>query len=245
MHEAMPVAILSDIHGNLPAFEAVLEDMDACGVHEIISLGDNVGYGPQPDEVVRLCMRRGVISVAGNHEAGVLLERERRRFNFQSHEALMRTIALLSDCAVEWIASLPRGLSRHGCRFVHGMPPDSVHKYLFAVSGGELKGAFQAFLGPLCFVGHTHDLELVCLRGGVLERRPLEQGPCLFDPDCRYIVNVGSAGQPRDGDNRAKYALWWPDDGRLEMRFVSYDIERAVALFAERGMPLRYAQRLR
>lgn len=241
----MPIAVLSDIHANLAAFEAVLKDIDAHDAAEIISLGDNVGYGPQPDEVVQLCRARRVISVAGNHEVGVVLQHERSRFNSQSREALMRTVELLSPESIEWMSLLPHGLTRHGCRFVHGMPPSSVHKYLFSVNGGELKGAFQAFLGPLCFVGHTHELELVQLKDGTLTRRPLVEGDNVLDMTTRYIVNVGSVGQPRDGDNRAKYALWYPDEGRVVIRFIPYDIERTVALFPERGMPLRYADRLK
>lgn len=241
----MPIAILSDIHGNLPAFEAVLNDMKGFEVTEIISLGDNIGYGPQPDEVVKLCQQTDVISVAGNHEVGALLQRERRRFNSQSREALMRTIELLSPQALDWIATLPRGLSRHGCRFVHGMPPESVSKYLFMVSDGELKGAFQAFLGEICFVGHTHELALVKYKDGQLSKMPLPEGDTQFGADARYIVNVGSVGQPRDGDNRAKYIVWWPDERRIKVRFVPYDIEKTIDLFAQKGMPERYADRLR
>lgn len=242
----MRIAVLSDIHGNLEAFISVLNDMDSLvpPPAEIISLGDNLGYGPDPEACVALVRERGILSVMGNHELGVARSRYRRWFNSQSREALQRTCELVSPETVEYVGGLPQFLSRHGALFVHGLPPDSVLKYLYELDTEQLQALFGTFAEPVAFIGHTHELELICHTGAEVQREPLGMGVHQLDKAHRYLINIGAVGQPRDGDRRAKYVVWDTEAWTLDVRFVSYDVETTVRKFKEAGMPLRYAERL-
>lgn len=241
----MKLAVISDIHGNLGAFKAVLADMDAHGATCAVSLGDNVGYGPDPGPVLRLVASRHIPSVAGNHEMAVADARWLREFNSQSRDAVRMTMDWLDDDEVELARAMPRVLVRDGCRFVHGMPPDSPFTYLYEFHGKRLATVFDRFPEPICFVGHTHDLELVRRDAdGVVAREPLTEGPRVLPAGGRYLVNAGSVGQPRDGDNRAKYLLWEPAPRRLTVRFVPYDVQDAARRFREAGVNERYVLRL-
>lgn len=250
----MRIAVFSDIHGNIAAFEAVLADMDALGVARAVSLGDNVGYGPDPCPVLALLRSRGIVSVLGNHEAALRDRRLRRQFNEQSREALDLTEGWMDCEGREAIAAMPAALVQEGCRFVHGMPPDSPFQYLFQFRGAKLQSVFRRFDEDICFVGHTHELEVLrCTTDGVvsfIDLPRVAQGPGTagepleLAPDCRYLVNVGSVGQPRDGDNRAKYVIWDAPRRTLTFRHVAYDVNGAVRRFTDAGVPARYVNRL-
>ncbi len=242
----MRIAILSDIHGNLEALTSVLADLDATTppVAEIVSLGDVVGYGPDPEACVRLVRARGMLCVTGNHELGVARAKYRRWFNPQSREALKRTCELVSPETVEWAAALPVSVERHGALFVHGLPPDSALRYLYELEASGLVELFSTYPHAVAFVGHTHELEHVEWDGTSITRHPLGVGSLVLNHAHRHIINVGAVGQPRDGDRRAKYVLWDTETWELVVRFVPYDVETTVRKFKEAGMPQRYADRL-
>ncbi|GFM32578.1 metallophosphoesterase [Desulfovibrio subterraneus] len=242
----MVIAVLSDIHGNLEAFQSVLADMDAQvpPPAEILSLGDNLGYGPDPEACVQLVRERGIHSVMGNHELGVARSKYRSWFNSQSREALQRTCELVSPETVDYIAGLPMALSKHDALFVHGLPPDSALKYLYELDSKQIQALFGTFNESIAFIGHTHELELVELEPDGIFRRPLVEGLHCLDRNTRYIVNIGAVGQPRDGDRRAKYVLWDTETWELQVRFIKYDVQTTVKKFKEAGMPQRYAERL-
>ncbi len=244
--QIMQIAVLSDIHANLEAFRRVLEDIDSRrpGVDEIISLGDTLGYGPEPEACVALLRERGIASVQGNHELAVVKAKYRQWFNPQSRKALRRTCELVSDETVAYIRALPPVLIRHGCLFVHGLPPDSAFRYLYEIKDDDLADLFSQYAEAVAFVGHTHELERISWDGRRAVRHTLEQGRYLLDRSRRHIVNIGAVGQPRDGDNRAKYVLWDTQTWALSVRFVAYDIEAAMAGFKPAGMPDQYARRL-
>ncbi|WP_449242665.1 metallophosphoesterase family protein [Desulfovibrio sp.] len=237
------LAVLSDPHGNLEALRRVLEDMDAQGAEEAVCLGDAVGYGPEPEAVVRLLRERGIPQVMGNHEHGIADKAQMCRFNPQARQALERTACLLEPATAAFLSGLPRFIVRHGARFVHGCPPDRVNTYLYMIRDKALPALFGRFPEEICFVGHTHELALVEFDG--TEARNLDlNGGKLFEPGKRYIVNVGAVGQPRDGDNRAKYVLWEPEARKITVRRVAYDIQKTVDRMRELGMPEVYADRL-
>lgn len=241
----MKLAVVSDIHGNLGAFKAVLADMDAQRATCAVSLGDNVGYGPDPGPVLRLVASRHIPSVAGNHEMAVADARWLRAFNSQVRAVARMTTDWLDDEETEWVRAMPRVLVREGCRFVHGMPPDSPFTYLYEFHGKRLGTVFDLFPEPVCFVGHTHDLELVRRDpDGVVAREPLPEGARVLPAGGRYLISAGSVGQPRDGDSRAKYLLWEPGSRRLTARFVPYDVQEAARRFREAGVSERYVLRL-
>lgn len=240
----MLLAVLADIHANLEAFEAVLADMARHRPDAIVSLGDNIGYGPDPGAVVRRIEALGIPSVRGNHEWAVADPARERGFNPQSREAVVRTRELLAPDLLAIIANYPASLVLYGCRFVHGLPPNDTGTYLFEAGDVTLRRAFARTPERLSFVGHTHMLEAASLVGREVQRFELSLGANPLESDRRHIVNVGSVGQPRDGDNRAKYGLYDDGAGMLTIRAVPYDVAAVARKIVERGLPRRYADRL-
>ncbi len=240
----MRLAIFSDIHGNLDAFQAVLEDLERRRVDALYSLGDNIGYGAQPEEVVELLIARGIPSVLGNHELAALDPSTLDWFNPAARRSLALSLSWLRSDIRAFLAALPPFLSVHGLRLVHGFPPDSPTTYLFEIPRIDLATRFASFPERLCFVGHTHLLGLYRLREREVQEEALSEGEYALDPQSRYLVNVGSVGQPRDGDPRAKYVLWDEDRGTLEIRCVAYDAPAAAAKILARGLPPEHARRL-
>ncbi|MEF2229839.1 MAG: metallophosphoesterase family protein [Pseudodesulfovibrio sp.] len=242
----MPViAILSDVHANLEALRRVLEDLDARPHDAEVCLGDVVGYGPQPRECCDLLRVRDMAVVQGNHEQGLINIHHLGAFNQPAKDSLRRTRELIDDATYEWLISHPKSVVLYGCRFVHGVPPDDAKDYLWNYEErmGELFGRFTE---RVCFVGHTHDLMRFTRNGeGVSRKLPLLPGETRLDPDLRHLVNVGAVGQPRDGDSRAKYALYDTKTGILTIRAVPYDIARTVELIRANGFHSAFGDRLR
>jgi diadenosine tetraphosphatase ApaH/serine/threonine PP2A family protein phosphatase len=151
---------------------------------------------------------------------------------------------MLSDESIAYIRTLPPALTALGARFVHGFPPDRINTYLFQVTESELIEVFTKMAEPCCFVGHTHNLEIIRYDGNQLDYLPLQIGITELPPAFRYILNIGSVGQPRDGNNNAKYIIWNTDDSTVELRYVSYDIAAVVEKIQKAGLPEINAVRL-
>ncbi len=241
----MRIAVLSDIHGNLEALNAVARDLGTCIVDEVICLGDLVGYGPDPEGVVLKVIQLGYTAILGNHEAALASKRARDWLNFQAKENNISTEGLLSEDCLNYCCELPTSVRRGEAVFVHGAPPDSVTIYLYMMKQQHIEKVLANSSDKLFFVGHTHQLKLVSLVDGEVIREKLVPGIQLLDRDRRYFVNCGSVGQPRDGDNRAKYLIWDSDAWSLEVRAVAYDIESTAKKIVSRGFPQAYADRLR
>lgn len=242
----MRIVVLSDIHANYEALTSVLHDIAHTfpDVSEIISLGDIVGYGPDPELCVATVRERGIISVAGNHELGVGRSKYRSCFNKQSVEVVDKTAALLSDQSIDYLRTLPLVLSLHGSLFVHGLPPRSAFQYIWELDDERVLLKFSRFSEQIAFLGHTHELGLVRAADGEVERSDLNEGTYTLDFTSRYMINAGAVGQPRDGDPRAKYLVWDTETHELIVRCVTYDPTETVAKMKERGLPERYARRL-
>lgn len=241
----MRVAIISDIHGNLDAFRQVLNDIDASGIDAVVCLGDNVGYGPEPEQVIRQVRDRNIPCVMGNHEQAVLDRGYLDWFNPAARKSLQKTMPLLSEDSINFIRGLKSSLVIYQSRFVHGFPPDFIYTYLFQASKDTLKQTFREMKERLCFVGHTHKLKLIGFDGKVSQHIRLRKGIVNhFHKDKKYIVNVGSVGQPRDGNNNAKYVIWNTSEDSLEVRFVPYDIAAVVSKIMAAGLPKVHADRL-
>ncbi|MGB5985569.1 MAG: metallophosphoesterase family protein [Desulfobacterales bacterium] len=240
----MRIAILSDIHGNLEAFESVLCDIGRQAVDRIVSLGDNIGYGPDSVAVVARLMALQIPSVLGNHELVVKSPKFINWFNPQAREAVQQTLKELTPRTQAYCRDLPRFLILNGARLVHGFPPRSPTLYLFQIRDRRLEAYFRAAQQALVFVGHTHLLNLVAFDGQKVNQTVLEQGRYPLESRSKYIVNAGSVGQPRDRDKRAKYVIWDLDDPHIEVRCVTYPVAQVIAKMAAKGYPPRYAQRL-
>jgi predicted phosphodiesterase len=240
----MRLAVISDIHGNLEAFEEVLKDIDDQEVDAGVCLGDNVGYGPEPEDVVRLIRRLGIPCVMGNHELAVLDHHYLEWFNPEAQRSILLTEQLISYETVSYIESLEASMVYHGCLCVHGCPPDSVTTYIFEPMKRELQRIFEATPEQMCFVGHTHDLEIIHYDGQGVSCRKLFEGPFQLSAKDKYIINVGSVGQPRDGNNNAKYVIWDDESQVLEVRFVPYNIGATAERILQLGFPKFNAIRL-
>lgn len=239
------IAVISDAHGNLEALRAVLADVDAAGATRIVHLGDAIGYGPDPEAVARLLIERNIPSLLGNHEQGLKSRAHLAWFNPPARAALERSKALLSERTITWLCSRPKSLVADGLRFVHGAPPEDVSSYLFELSPEELIERFALFPERVCFVGHTHELSHVEYDGKQVRVSCPVRGLTRLDPALRHIVNAGSVGQPRDGNNNAKYVLFDPQALALEVRFIPYDFEKTARRIIELGFPAIFADRLR
>lgn len=243
----MRIAVISDIHGNLEAFQAVLADINTRRIDAIFSLGDNIGYGPDPETVTALVREKEIPSVMGNHELGVSDEKYLDWFNILARKALLNTKGKLSEESVAYCGSLPRFIVFESIRFVHGIPPDDPLTYIIELTDFQLLNLLFKQCGErICFVGHTHMLEIISLKDDRLTRTvPRGNEAVPLDPAAKYIVNAGSVGQPRDRiNNNAKYIIYDAGSDSLEVRFVSYDAQKTADKIIALGWPETLAHRL-
>ena len=242
----MRIAVIADIHGNSQALDAVLVDMDEQSVDRVVSLGDNIGYGPEPDRVVKTLIARDIVSVRGNHELALVNDTYFRLLNPTCRQSLTLTAEMLSPASRDWLADLPPVLVHDALRFLHGCPPASPTEYLFEPSATRLRRIFASYPEPLCFAGHTHLLNCFTLMpDGDVTSAPLPIGTTPLDASCRHLLICGSVGQPRDDqDNRAKYGIWDDERQSVEVRAVAYDVETTVRLLRLKGFPEINARRL-
>lgn len=243
----MRLAILSDIHGNYRAFKAVLEDIGQQQIDGIVSLGDNIGYGPEPEQVVLELISRDIPSVMGNHELALISPSYYGRLNFLAQDSLDISRSLLSKESLAWLADLQPVLIRHNARFCHGSPPASITKYLHAPSDVRLTRIFQGYPETFCFAGHTHMLNLFeQLSSGQIIKKKIDSGVIRLDPRNRYLIIVGSVGQPRDNLNdKAKYAVWDSSANDCKIHQVSYDVDTTIELLKQHNFPPHNARRLK
>ncbi|MHB8790548.1 MAG: metallophosphoesterase family protein [Desulfobulbaceae bacterium] len=241
----MRTAVIADIHANLAALEAVLEDIAGQQVTDIICLGDSIGYGPDPGAVLQEVRQSQVLSVLGNHEYAVLNREYLGRMNPDPKRSMEITLPMLSPEDLAFIGTLEPVLVHRGVRLVHGCPPKSPTCYLFYPNARMLERFFSSFPERICFYGHTHVLSFY--EEGMVPEKGMEAelGTYRLDPNRRYLINPGSVGQPRDGiNNHAKYLVWDQDKGTITYRGVAYDVQRTVNRLRLLGFPAFNAERL-
>ncbi len=230
------LAIISDLHSNIQALHAVLEDIAQQGAEEIVCLGDIVGYGPDPEEAIDLVQRMCRFSLSGNHDYAVLTKAE--RFNPLAEEAVDYTRRVLKPSALslgrrkarwEFLEGLPTRITEDDVLYVHGSPRDDRNEYILEsdlIFGNVAKIEDIFSMSPhLLFVGHTH-VPGVIDRDFQFRHPDDKQSEFELDSDGKYIVNVGSVGQPRDGDNRACYVLF--EGRRVVYRRVQYNFRETM-----------------
>jgi predicted phosphodiesterase len=240
----MRIAVLSDIHGNMDAFEKVLEDIERIRPDAVFSLGDNIGYGPEPERVIQTLMRLRIPSVLGNHELAANDPGFLEWFNPLARRSLAMTFERLSPESLGFIRQLPTHLSAHGLRMVHGFPPDSPTLYMFQIEAPQKHKILMSLPERVCLVGHTHVLEIASGDRAGLSEVAFREGENALDAERAYLINIGSVGQPRDGDLRAKYVVWDAAHHTLDIRCVAYDARAAAAKIIAAGMPEAHARRL-
>ena len=236
----MRVCVISDIHANLPALDAVLAA--ASPYDALWQLGDIVGYGPQPNEVVGRLVAEGAVGVRGNHDSAALGELPTSAFNDDARVAVEWTARRLDTDARAWLAGLPKRLEEEPFTLVHGSPRDPDWEYVF--SSATAYRNLDAFATPHCLVGHTHvPLAFRRLDGGRIERLPPDERPLELD-ERRTLLNPGSVGQPRDGDPRACAMVVDTARMRIEWLRVDYPIDAVQALMRQARLPERLVARL-
>lgn len=191
------IAIISDIHANLEALTAVLDDIDALGIRRIFCLGDVVGYGPNPKEVIAKIRERNIPAIMGNHDAGLVCRLDVSRFNPYALDALRRNTSEINNEEFDFLDQLPLSHTEEGIQFVHGIPPDDYTTY-WQQTGTDV---FTKFTSRLCFVGHVH-IPWVAFEDEQDEENPFGLEGTFPDanrlfpihPSKRVLIGVGSVG---------------------------------------------------
>ncbi len=238
----MRVAVISDIHGNAHALDAVFRDVDRTGVDEIWCLGDVVGYGPRPNRCCAVVRERADISLRGNHDLACLGLLDVEDFSSDAAASARWTAAVLEPEAREFLEGLDSQAVRAGVELYHGSPRDPVWEYV--LSEGIAAAAFAMTDSPLVLVGHSHIPLLLRL-----QEEAVDGGVAPGDTEAelaggRWLLNPGSVGQPRDGDPRAAWLFLDLSAEVARFHRVAYPIEKAQAEFRERGLPEALAARL-
>jgi diadenosine tetraphosphatase ApaH/serine/threonine PP2A family protein phosphatase len=232
--------VLSDIHSNLPALEAVLAAVGA--VEGLWVLGDIVGYGGQPDEVVARLSDENAVAVQGNHDAAVLGRIPVETFNDLAREAVAWTTSTISSTTRSWLALQPERRVEGDFTLVHGSPREPLWEYLATIPSA--RAALGAFESRHCLVGHTHVPAVFRDDDGRIASLVVEDGTRLQLDERRCILNPGSVGQPRDGDPRACLMLLDTSGGEVEWRRVPYPVAEAQAAIRSQLLPALLADRL-
>jgi len=238
----MLVAVLSDIHSNIRALDAVIGSLGT--VDAVWHLGDVVGYGPEPEAVVGRLREIGAIGVAGNHDDAVCGGESMEDFNPDARTAAEWTRAHVDETTLSYLAGLPESLTPEGTDFtlVHGSPREPIWEYLTDARAARENLAY--FGTRYCLVGHTHVPIVFRERRGRVEALGAEPESRLELGDDRAFLNPGSVGQPRDGDPTASYLVLDTTAGRATWQRVAYDIGATQAAILAAGLPYRLARRL-
>jgi len=234
------IAIISDIHANLEALEAVYAFLDGQSVDRVLCLGDVVGYGPDPSKCLGLIQERCEIVVAGNHEHAVLGLLDLDYFNPVARHATHWTRDALSKAELEVLRSWPLTHVEDPLTLVHGSL-DQPDLFDYIQTSWEAHLSFQQLKTPVGFIGHSH-VPITFLLSDVIDYSTEDE--LLLDFGNQAIVNVGSVGQPRDGNPDASVVIFDPEQGMVQRHRIPYDIEAVQAKILESGLPEFLAQRL-
>ncbi len=237
----MRMLVISDIHANLIALEAVLQDAGI--VDGVWCLGDVVGYGAQPNEaVLRLSRLPNLTCVLGNHDAAVIHRIDQDAFNSEARESIQWTMSQLNADTRAFLKSLPEIQYVHNTTLVHGSPRQPIWEYVADPYTAEI--ALLGLSTPYGLVGHSHHpLAFYYDESGTLSWTLPQEGE-KYQFREPVIYNPGSVGQPRDHDPRAAYAIFDPESGAWQPHRVAYDTLKAQGLIQDAGLPLRHALRL-
>ncbi|HEX5260072.1 MAG TPA: metallophosphoesterase family protein [Gaiellales bacterium] len=238
----MRVAVVTDIHANLPALEAVVAAIEAEETEQLWCLGDLVGYGAQPDDCVTLIRDSAAVCLAGNHDLVVGGAIDMSVFAADAGAAARWTVETIRPETLQYLLTLSPSGQREGVELYHASIRDPVWEYVIdertATSCLELQSS------PLALIGHSHVPLVWGYVGGRFVGGMAPGDTMLELGEGPFLLNPGSVGQPRDGDPRAAFLILDTGTGTAIWRRVEYDIARAQAAIAEAGLPLRLAGRL-
>jgi predicted phosphodiesterase len=239
------IALISDIHGNIEALEAVLADIRAQRIDEIFCLGDIVGYGAAPAECLRLVREHCTETILGNHDEYLVNGPENHVLSKRIGIPLLLAQQTIPKKDLQWLRDRPYTVDRHGFSIVHGsLHHPEVFCYLLERRDAVLH--FEEQRTPLCFHGHSHrPLITLSQQDGDIRWSIPRETETLLDRNQRLAINVGSVGQPRDQDPRAAYGIYDMEQNSFTLRRITYDIEKAVQRIVDAGIPEENSRRLR
>ena len=240
----MRLAIISDIHSNLPALEAVLAAVDESDVDELWCLGDVVGYGAQPDECAKLVSERCALSLVGNHDLAVLDDIEVSAFSPAAAEAVTWTKGNVAPETLEFLRGLEPADENREVALYHASPRDPVWEYVLWADQAE--ECLEVQSARVSLIGHSHVALFFVDPDGDTEVRGghAEPGSKLEIGEGRWLINPGSVGQPRDGDPRAAWLVLDTEGWTATYRRTPYEIDRAAEAIAEAELPEHLGARL-
>lgn len=238
----MLVAILSDVHANLEALKATVQDLEKQNVEKIHFLGDAVGYGADPNACIKLIDGLCDIKLLGNHDYVALGLENPLHFNRMARESILWTQQTLKRKSIEIMSDFEMEETFLDYHLVHATPENPQDwNYLLTVDDAQIN--FKSFPQDFCFIGHSHIPVIFCLKpDGVVVVINETRHEAI--PGCRYIINVGSVGQPRDGNKDACYLIANTDDNSFEFRRISYDLEKAQKKMEKANLPKFLISRL-
>ncbi len=240
----MRYTIIADIHANLTAFTAVLDDIKHLGgAEKVWCLGDIVGYGPDPHECIELLHQTNHVCVAGNHDWAAIGKIDTTEFNPDAAAACHWTAQKLSPADIEYLQNLPLVIQENDFTLVHGSPREPIWEYLTSTSLAEENFAY--FKSQFCLVGHSHvPLVFSYSEDGTCSASQFSADVGLVLGKDRLIINPGGVGQPRDGDPRASYAVYDSETNQVRLHRVPYDIRSTQNRMLKHGLPLNLVTRL-
>jgi predicted phosphodiesterase len=236
----MRFAIFGDIHANLHALQRVLADAREQACTHYVCMGDIVGYNAFPRECLDLVRRLDCPVVKGNHDEQASMLGDQESFNPLAEEAMNWTREQLNETDKDWLRSLRMQRQVRDFTIVHATL-DTPHKWGYVFNQLDAAASFSYQHTSLCFIGHTHTPKAY-VRDGSVRTIPLDV--LALQPGKRYLVNVGSVGQPRDGDWRSAYCIYDTTSEEIHLRRLEYDIEGAQEAILKAGLPRKLAERL-
>ncbi len=233
----MRYGLFSDVHSNLEALEAVLQSLAKEKVQKYICVGDVIGYAANPNECLNRVRQLPAVAVAGNHDLAAVGHPILYELYDAAREAAEWTAAQLTEENKSWICQLPLVAKEGQATLVHGslFEPEEFH---YIHEPYEIEQNFSLMETSLCFIGHSHFPWIM------EEGRPQAVSEITYKEGKKFLINVGSAGQPRDGDARVSFSIWDSDQRRIELKRVEYDYKTTQRKILEAELPAWFAERL-
>lgn len=233
----MKYGIFSDVHSNLEALDAVLAALAREKVEKYLSLGDTIGYAANPNECMERIRQLPLVAVAGNHDLAAIGHKILDCLQDAAREAVEWTAPQLTQENKAWIRTLPLVAQEEEAALVHGSLVEP-EEFNYTLNLSDIAKNFALMQTPLCFVGHSHH-PWIMEEGAQSAVRSI-----TYQKEKKYLINAGSVGQPRDGDNRASFCIWDSGTKRIELKRVEYDIRAVQRKIRAAGLPERFAERL-
>ena len=235
-------AIFSDIHGNLEAFETVIEDARSQGVTNFACLGDIVGYGPDPAGCLAKVQEIGCVCIKGNHDEDASNDRDLWNLSEVARDSLLWTRKRLTTSQKDWLAALPYQ-KRLGRNLLVHATLEEPENWQYVTNKFDAEVALSQQKAPICFFGHTH--VPICYEANGLSVQKVGKEDVKLKKDSRYLVNVGSVGQPRDGIPKACYVVLDSTSSKITFRRLDYNINNVVKELEQAGLSSDLGQRLK